>query len=76
MVRHDQACHDFALDDMALHDFRHVGFGFDAVPHTFRVDDDTRPFSAMVEATGLICTHDVLQIEPLRFLLEMRVEKF
>ena len=32
--------HDLALDDVALHDFRHVGFVGDPVPHAFRIDHD------------------------------------
>ncbi len=75
MIGHDETGHDLALDDVALHDFRHVGFGFDLIPHTFGIDHDARPFRAMIETPGFIRTHDVLQVQPLRFLLKMGVER-
>ena len=42
---------------------------------TFRIDHDTRPFGAMIEAPGFIGAHDVFQVQPLRFLLEVSVER-
>ncbi len=75
MIGHDQSCYDLALDDVALHDFRHVGFGFDLIPHAFWIDHDARSFGAMVEAPGFIGADDVFQIQPLRFLLEVGVER-
>ena len=74
MIGHDETGHDLALDDMALHDFRHIGFGFDLIPHAFWIDHYTRPFSTMIEAPCLICANDVFQIQPLRFLLEVGME--
>ena len=74
MIRHDQARDNFALYDMPLHDLRHVGFRFHAIPYAFRVNDDTRPFGAVVEAAGFIRPDNVFQIESLGFLLEMCVQ--
>jgi hypothetical protein len=71
---HDETGHDLALDDVALHDFRHVGFGFDLIPHAFGIDHNTRPFGTVIEAPGFIGTYDVFQVQPLRFLLEAGVE--
>jgi hypothetical protein len=59
MAWQDETGYDFALDDMALHNFRHVGFGFDLIPHAFRIDHDARPFGAMIETAGFIGTNDV-----------------
>lgn len=59
MIGHDETGYDLALDDVALHDFRHVGFGLDLIPHAFGIDHHARPFRAMIEAPGLIGTDDV-----------------
>ena len=75
MIRHNEAGHNLALDDVALHDFRHIGFGFDLIPHAFWIDHDARPFSTMIEAPGLICADNVFQIQPLCFLLEVGMER-
>ena len=74
MIGHDETGHDLALDDVALHDFRHVGFGFGLIPHDFGVDHDARPLGTMIEAPGFIGAYDVFQVPPLRFLLEAGVE--
>jgi hypothetical protein len=75
MIGHDETGHDLALDDMALHDFRHIGFRFDLIPHAFWIDHHARPFSTMIKAPGFIGADDVFQIQPLRFLLEVSVER-
>ena len=71
---HDETGHDLALDDVTLHDFRHVGFGFDLIPHAFWIDHDARPLGTMIQAPGFIGAYDVFQVQPLRFLLEASVE--
>ncbi len=76
MAWQDETGHDFALDDVALHDFRDVGFGFDLIPHAFGIDDDARPFGAMVETSSFISADDIFQVQPLCFLLETGVERF
>ena len=70
MIGHDETGHHLAFDNVALHDFRHVGFGFDLIPHTFGINHDAWPLRAMIEAPGFIRADDVLQVQPLRFLLE------
>jgi hypothetical protein len=74
VIRHDETSHDLAFDDVALHNFRHVGFGFDLIPHTFRINDHAWPLRAVIEAPGFIRTDDVFQVQPLRFLLKAGVE--
>ena len=76
MIGHDETGHNFAFDDMALHDFRHVGFGLDLIPHAFGIDHDAWPLSAMIETPCFIRTYDVFQVQPLRFLLEAGMERF
>jgi hypothetical protein len=76
VIGHDETGHDLTLDDMALHDFRHVGFVADPVPDTFRIDHDTGSHRTMVEATGFICPHQPFEIQTFRFALEMGVEFF
>jgi len=76
MIGHDKTGHNFALDDVAFHDFRHVGVGFDLIPHPFWIDHDARSLSTMIEAPGFIGPYDILQVQPFRFLLEARVERF
>jgi len=76
MIRHDETGHDFALDDMALHDFRHVGFCFHLIPHTLRIDYDARSLGAMIETPGFVGSNDVLQVQPLCFLLKTGMERF
>jgi len=75
MIGHDEAGDDLALDNVALHDFRHVGFGFDLIPHAFRVNHDARPFGTMIETSGFIGAYDAFQVQPLRFLLEAGVKR-
>ena len=75
MIGHDETGHNLGFDDVALHDFRHVGFGFDLIPHAFRIDHDARPLSAMIETPCFISSHDVFQVQPLRFLFEAGVER-
>ena len=76
MAGQDEPGHDFTVDDVALHDFCHVGFGFDLIPHALGIDHYAWPFGAMVEAPGFIGAYDVFQVQPLRFLLEAGVERF
>ena len=75
MVWHDETGHNLALDNVALHDFRHVGFGFDLIPHAFWIDHHTWPNRTMIEAPGFIGADDIFQVQPLRFLLKMGVER-
>ena len=75
VIGHNETGHDLALDNVALHDFRHVGFGFDLIPHTFGIDHNAWPFRAMIEAPGFIRADDVLQVQPLCFLLKVGVER-
>jgi hypothetical protein len=76
VIGHDETGHDLALDDVALHNFRHVTFGFDLIPHAFWVDHNTRSLGTMIEAPGFIGAYDVFQVQPLCFLLEVRVKRF
>jgi hypothetical protein len=76
VIGHNETGHDLALDDMALHDFRHVGFGFDLVPHTFGINYNAWPLRTMIKTPGFIRADDVLQVQPLRFLLKVSVERF
>ena len=76
MIGHDETGHNLALDDVALHNFRHVTFGFDLIPHTFRIDHNARPLGTVIEAPGLISAYDIFQIQPFCFLLEVRVKRF
>jgi len=59
VIGHNETGDDLAFDNVTLHDFRHVGLGLDLIPHTFRIDHDTRPFGAMIEAPGFIGTDNV-----------------
>jgi len=76
MIGHDETGHNLAFNHMAFHNFRHVGFGFDLIPHAFGIDHDAWPFRAMIEAPRFIGTDDVFQVQPLRFLLKVGVERF
>ena len=75
MIGHDETGHNLALDDVALHDFRHIGFGFHLIPHAFGIDHDARPLGTMIETPCFIGSHDVFQVQPLRFLFEAGVER-
>jgi hypothetical protein len=75
VIGHDETRYDLALEDMTLHDFRHVGFGFDLIPHAFWIDHDAWPFRAMIEAPRFIGADDVFQVQPFRFLLKVGVER-
>jgi len=75
MIRHDKTSHDFALDDMTLHDFRHVSFCFHLIPHTLRIDYDARSLGAMIETPGFVGSNNVFQVEPLCFLLKAGMER-
>ena len=75
MIGHDETGHNLAFDDVALHDFRHVGFGFDLIPHAFGIDHDAWPLGTMIETSGFIGAYDVFQVQPLRFLFKMGVER-
>ena len=75
MIGHDEAGHDLTLDDVAVHDFHHIGLGLHLIPHALRIDYDARSLSTMIEASGFIGTYNVFQVPPLRFLLEERMER-
>jgi hypothetical protein len=75
MIGHDETGHNLAFNDVAFHNFRHVGFGFDLIPHAFGVDHDAWPFRAMIEAPRFIGTDNVFQVQSFRFLLEAGVER-
>jgi hypothetical protein len=62
MIWHDQARDDFAPYDVAFHNFGDVSVRFHGVPDTLGVDDHTGALGAMVEATGLIRTHDIFEV--------------
>ena len=74
MVRHQQAGHDLALDHVSFHDLRHIGFRFHGIPDPFRINHHTGPQSTVVETAGFVGPDDVLQVEPLGFLLEARMQ--
>ncbi len=76
MIGHDKAGHHLAFDDMTLHDFRHVGVGFDLIPYPFGINHDARSLSTMIEAPGFIGPNDILQIQPFCFLFKARMERF
>jgi hypothetical protein len=75
MIGHDKTGHDFALDDVALHNFRHVTFGFDLIPHAFGVDHDTWSLGTMIEAPGLIGSDNIFQVQPFCLLFKAGVER-
>jgi len=76
VIGHDETGHHLAPDDVPLHDFRHVGFGFDLIPHTFGINHDAWPLRTVIEAPCFIRAYDALQVQPLRFLLKVSVERF
>ena len=75
MVGHEETSHDFALHYVAFHDFRHIGVRFDAVPDSFGINDDAGSEGAMVETSGFIRANHILEVEPLRFLLEPGMQR-
>ena len=70
MIRHEQAGHHFAFQNMPFHDLRHIGFCLHAVPHALRVHHNARSLGAMVQTARLIRADDILQIQALRLRLE------
>jgi len=76
MVRHHQAGHDFALEDVAFHDLGDVSVRFHLIPHAFRIDHDARAHGAMIETAGFVRPDDSFQIEPFRLLFEPGMQGF
>ena len=74
MPGHEQAFHQFALDHVAFHDFRDVGFIADPIPDAFRINDDAGAIFAMIQTSGLVGTDGTLETQTLNFLLEERVQ--
>src|SRR5574341_33348 len=70
VARHQQPLDDFAFEDVAFHDLGHVGFRPDPVPHAFGINDDARPILAVIQTTGLVGPHRLLESEPFNLLLE------
>jgi len=75
VIGHNETGYDLAFDNVTLHDFRHVGLGFDLIPHTFRIDHHARPFGAMIEAPSFIGADDVFQVQSLGFLFKAGVKR-
>lgn len=76
MVGHEQSGNNLAFQDMPLHNFCHVGLSSDPVPHSLRIDHHTGTQLAMVEAAGFISANKTFEIQPLRFILEVRMKFF
>ena len=76
MVGHEQTGHDFAIQNVAFHDFSDIGFRLYTVPDAFGVDHDAGSLSAMVQTSGFIRADDVLQVQALGFRLEAGVQSF
>jgi hypothetical protein len=76
VIGHKETSYDLTSDNVTLHDFRHVGLGFDLIPHAFGIDYYARPFGAVIETSSFIGADDVFQVQPLRFLFKAGVESF
>ncbi len=70
-----QPLHGPAGDEVLAHDLFRV-FGLDAaIPDGVRVDDDSGPVLALVEAAGLVDAHPAAQTGFARELLQARVQR-
>src|SRR6187549_3302524 len=75
-LRHQQARHRRAADDVLLDDLVHVGFGHPAVPYGLGIDDDGRALLTLVEAPGLVGTDAAVQAALGQRLLERLLQRF
>ena len=76
MIWHEQAGNDFAVQDMPFHNFRDVGFSFHTVPDAFWIHDYARSLRTMVKTACLVRADNIFQIQPFRFRLEARMQRF
>lgn len=76
MIRHEQASHDFTVQNVPFHNFGDVGFCFHAVPDAFGIDHDAWPLGAVIETAGLVRADNVFQVQALRFGFKTGMEGF
>ncbi len=74
MIGHQQPGDRFALENVAFHDFRYVGFAADPIPNPFRVYHDAGAVLAVVQAAGLVRSDSTFQAQSFYFFLEKRMQ--
>jgi hypothetical protein len=76
MTGHQEPFDDFTLENVALHQFRHIGFGADPIPGALGIDDDARPIFAMIQTAGLIGSNRAFDAQPFHFFFKEGMQPF
>jgi hypothetical protein len=74
MTGHQEPFDDFALDNVALHQFRYIGFRADPIPGAFGIDHHARPIFAMIQTAGLIGPNGAFDSQPFHLFFEEGVQ--
>ena len=69
-IRHAKPLDRPAANDVRFDNFIYIGFGDEAIPDRFGINDDVRSVLALVEASGLIRPYAAFQPSLRQFLLE------
>jgi hypothetical protein len=64
MAGHQEPFDDFTLENVAFHQFRHIGFRADPIPGALGIDHDAWPIFAMIQTAGLIGSNRSFDPQP------------
>ncbi len=76
MTGHQEPFDDFTLENVALHQFRHIGFGADPIPGAFRIDHHARPILTVIQTAGLIGPNGAFDPQSLHLFFKEGVQPF
>ena len=74
MTGHQEPFDDFALENVALHQFRHIGFRADPIPGAFGVNHHARPIFTVIQTAGLIGPDGAFDPQPLHLFFKEGVQ--
>ncbi len=76
MTRHQKPFDYFTLENVSLHQFRHIGFRADPIPRAFGIDDHAGSIFTMIQAAGLIGPNRTFDTQPLDLFFKEGMQTF
>lgn len=76
MTRHQKPFDDFTLENVSLHQFRHIGFRADPIPGAFGIDHHAGSIFAMIQAAGLIGPNRTFDTQPFDLFFKEGMQTF
>jgi hypothetical protein len=70
MAGHQKPFDDFTLENVAFHQFGHIGFRADPIPGALGINHDARPIFAMIQTAGLIRSNRSFDSQPLHLFFK------